>query len=68
MLIIRDGSKLSILFICIYVHDFKQEYFSYCCNGLAREMKINEWCKDFKSSGMWQCTAGWVGGSQHFKQ
>ena len=52
MLIIRDGSKLSILFICIYVHDFKQEYFSYCCNGLAREMKINEWCKDFKSSGM----------------
>jgi len=41
MLIIRDGSKLFILFICIYVHGFKQEYVSYCCSGLACEVKIN---------------------------
>ena len=52
MLIIRDGSKLFILFIRIYVRGFKQEYVSYCCSGLACAVKINEWCKDFKSSGM----------------
>jgi len=47
---------------CLYVQGFQQEYVSYCHGGLAHGVKINEWCKDFKSSGMLQCTTGWVVG------
>jgi len=30
----------SFFFVCVYVHGFKQEYFNYCCSGLACEVKI----------------------------